>query len=585
MALAPETYNYYSYGITLPAQGADGGMDIGLVSCIMHFACDIIQNSENGIGKRIMNIYKKLLSASAAMIAVSAAALMPAAAKTLIYCSEAAPDGFDAAMTTSGATYDASARNISNGLIKIRRGSTELEPGLAESWEISEDGKEYTFKLRKGVKFHTTSYFTPTREFNADDVIFTFDRQGNKDNPFYGKGTWPQYGAYSFPALIKEIKKIDDHTVKFILTRPEATMIATLSLTFAVIQSKEYADKLLAEGNIDQFNQMPIGTGPYQFVGYQTNSAIRYQANPDYWGGKQKIDNLIFAITPDASVRYQKLKAGECHIIAYPNPADLAEMKEDKSINILSKEAMNIAFLAYNTTKAPFDDVRVRKALNMAINKQAIIDAVFETTGIVAVNPLPPGVWGYNKDIKDDPYDAEQSRKLLEEAGVKDLSMQLWAMPVQRPYMPNARRAAELMQADLAKVGVKAEIVTYDWSEYLKRSLEKDRDGAVMLGWTGGIADPDNFLAALLGCEAVGSSNRANWCNADFEKLIQAAKLTTDQAERAKLYEQAQVIFKEQAPWLTIAHQIVEQPLSAKVKDFRVDPFGGFLFEDVDIEE
>lgn len=182
-------------------------------------------------------------------------------------------------------------------------------------------------------------------------------------------------------------------------------------------------------------------------------------------------------------------------------------------------------------------------------------------------------------------WNSGQSRRLLAEAGVKDLSMKIWAMPVQRSYMPNARRAAEMMQSDLAKVGIKVEIVSYDWAEYLKRSLEKDRDGAVILGWTGGIADPNNFLAALLGCEAIGSGNRANWCNQDFEKLIRAAKLTTNQAERTKLYEQAQAVFKQQAPWLTIAHQLVSQPISAKVKDFRIDPFGGNLFEGVDIEE
>ncbi|MBK3745182.1 ABC transporter substrate-binding protein [Paraburkholderia aspalathi] len=527
----------------------------------------------------------KVLSATVFFATLSMVAINAANAKTLVYCSEAAPDSFDAALTTSGATYDASARNVSNGLIKIKRGSTELEPGLAESWEISEDGKEYTFHLRKGVKFHTTSYFTPTREFNADDVVFSFERQGDKENPFYGEGTWPQYNAYSFPSLIEKIEKIDDHTVKFVLTKPEATMIASLSLTFAAIQSKEYADQLLAAGKREELTLLPIGTGPYQYVDYQPNSAIRYQANPDYWAGKQKIDNLIFAITPDAAVRWQKLKAGECQVIAHPNPADLGEMRADKSIELLSKEGLNIAFMAYNTMVAPYDDVRVRKALNMAINKQAIIDAVYDTTGIIAVNAMPPSVWGYNKDIKDDPYDPEQSRKLLEEAGVKDLKMKIWAMPVQRPYMPNARRAAELMQEDLAKVGVSVEIISYDWGEYLKRSLEKDRDGAVMLGWTGGIADPDNFLAALLGCQAIGSSNRANWCNEDFEKLIQAAKLTADQAERTKLYEQAQVVFKEQAPWLTIAHQVVQQPVSVRVKDFRVDPFGGYLFEDVDIDE
>ncbi len=180
-------------------------------------------------------------------------------------------------------------------------------------------------------------------------MIFTFDRQGNKDNPYYNQGTWPQFGAYSFPSLIEKIEKIDDHTVKFVLAHPEATFISTLSLTFAVIQSKEYADKLVAEGRIAEFSQQPVGTGPYQFVAYQKDSAIRYQANPDYWAGKQKIDNLIFAITPDAAVRYQKLKSGECHVIAAPNPADIAEMKKDPAVEMLHKEGLNLSFLAYNT--------------------------------------------------------------------------------------------------------------------------------------------------------------------------------------------------------------------------------------------
>ncbi|GLU29977.1 ABC transporter substrate-binding protein [Brucella sp. NBRC 12950] len=532
-----------------------------------------------------MKIYGQMVSAALVATALSSFAVNMAMSKTLVYCSEASPEMFDAAQTTSGAVYDASARNVSNGLIKIKRGSTELEPGLAESWEVSADGRQYTFHLRKGVKFHTTSFFTPSRDFNADDVIFTFERQGNKDNPYYNQGTWPQFGAYSFPTLIDKIEKIDDSTVKFILSRPEATFIPTLSLTFAVIQSKEYADKLVAENRIEEFSQQPVGTGPYQFVAYQKDSAIRYQANPDYWAGKQKIDNLIFAITPDAAVRHQKLNSGECHVIAAPNPADIAEMKKDPDIEMQSKEGLNLSFLAYNTQQKPFDDVRVRKALNMAVNKKAIIEAVYLGSAVPSVNPLPPSVWGYNKSVKDDAYDPEASRKQLEQAGVKDLKMKIWAMPVQRPYMPNARRAAELIQSDFAKVGVTAEIVTYDWGEYLKRSLEKDRDGAVMLGWTGGIADPDNFLAALLSCQAVGSANRANWCQEDFEKLIQSAKLTTDITKRTELYEQAQVVFKEQAPWLTIAHQIVEQPISKKVKNFRIDPFGGYLFEDVDIEE
>jgi len=521
--------------------------------------------------------------------ALLAATVMGGAAnaKTLVYCAEAAPEGFDPAPYTAGQTFDASSRTVFNRLVEFDHGKTTISPGLAESWTISDDGKEYTFKLRKGVKFAATDYFTPTRDFNADDVVFSFERQVDKSGPWfeYIPGIAYQYYNDQFGDNITKVEKVDDYTVKFTLKEPNITFIPTLGMDFASVVSKEYADKLQADKTPELFNQKPVGTGPYIFVDYQTDAAIRYKANPDYWGGKQKIDDLIFAITTDPAVRAQKLKAGECNIMSYPAPADISGLQADPNLKVDEQEGLNIGALMYNTQQKPFDDVRVRKALNMAINKQAIIDAVFQGAGTVAINPIPPTMWGYNKDIKDDPYDPDAAKKLLEEAGVKDLKMNVWAMPVQRPYMPNARRAAELIQADFAKVGVTAEIVTYDWGEYLKRSLDKDRDGAVMLGWTGGIADPDNFLAALLSCKAIGSANRANWCNEDFEKLIQAAKLTTDQAERTKLYEQAQVVFKEQAPWLTIAHQIVEQPISKKVKDFRIDPFGGYLFEDVDIDE
>ena len=217
--------------------------------------------------------------------------------------------------------------------------------------------------------------------------------------------------------------------------------------------------------------------------------------------------------------------------------------------------------MAYNTTMPPFDKVEVRKALNMAVNKQAIIDAVYQGAGQAAVNPIPPTMWGYNTEIKDDPYDPEAAKKMLEEAGVKDLSMKIWAMPVSRPYNPNAQRVAELIQADYAKVGVKAEIVSYEWTEYRERGKQKDRDGAFQLGWTGDNGDPDNFLF-LLGCSAIGQSNYAIWCNKEFEDLLQKGKATTDQAERTKIYEEAQVVFKREAPWLTIAHSKVFMPMS-----------------------
>jgi dipeptide transport system substrate-binding protein len=213
------------------------------------------------------------------------------------------------------------------------------------------------------------------------------------------------------------------------------------------------------------------------------------------------------------------------------------------------------------------------------------VDAVFQGAATVAKNPIPPTMWSYNDAIQDDPYDPEAAKAALEAAGVSGLSMKVWAMPVARPYMLNARRAAELIQEDLSKVGITAEIVTYEWAEYLERSKAKDRDGAVILGWTGDNGDPDNFLHTLLGCDAVGGNNRAQWCNEDFDKLVTDAKRISDQAERTKLYEQAQVVFKEQAPWVTLDHSLVVMPMSKKVTGYVMSPLGHHSFDGVDITE
>ena len=511
-----------------------------------------------------------------------------ASAKTLVYCSEGSPEGFDPGLYTAGTTFDASSRTVYNRLVEFKHGSTEIEPGLAESWTVSDDGTQYTFKLRPGVKFQTTDFFTPTRDMNADDVIFSFERQLKADSPWatYVNGGSYEYAAgMGFPDLIKSIEKVDDLTVKFTLGHPEAPFLADLAMDFASIMSKEYTDKLQADNKMAQLNQMPLGTGPYTFVAYQQDAVIRYKANETYWKGRQKIDDLVFAITPDASVRMQKLQAGECHIFPYPNAADVDALKNDANLNVEQQEGLNVAYLAYNTLVAPFDNPKVRKALNMAVNKQAIVDSVFQGAASVAKNPIPPTMWSYNDDIQDDPYDPDAARKALEEAGVKDLSMKVWAMPVSRPYMLNAKRAAELIQADLVKVGVNAEIVTYEWGEYLKRSSAKDRDGAVILGWTGDNGDPDNFLDTLLGCDAVGGNNRAQWCNEEFDDLVTKAKQTADQEERTKLYKQAQEIFKREAPWNTIDHSLVFMPVSKKVSGYVQDPLGYHRFDDVDIAE
>ena len=519
---------------------------------------------------------RTILAASALALAAAGAAN---AQQTLVYCSEGSPEGFDPALYTAGTTFDASSHTVYNQLAEFKTGTTEVEPGLAESWEVSEDGMSVTFKLRPGVQFHSNDMFTPSRELNADDVIYSFERQN-------GEGSWEYFNAMSMPDLIESIEKVDDMTVRFNLTRPEAPFIANMAMDFASIVSKEYADAMEAAGTPEMLNQQPIGTGPFVFEDYQTDAVIRYSKNENYWKeGEPKVDNLVFAITPDASVRLQRLQAGECHVMPYPNPADIDSIKANPDLDLLQQEGLNVGYLAYNTTQEPFDDPKVRKALNMAIDKDAIIEVIFGGQAEKAKNPIPPTMWSYNESIEDDPYDPEAAKKMLEEAGVSDLSMKIWAMPVQRPYNPNARRMAELIQEDFSEIGVDVEIVSYEWGEYLERSKAEDRDGAVLLGWTGDNGDPDNFLAVLLGCDAVGGSNRAQWCNEEFDNLVQEAKTLTDQDARAANYEEAQVIFKDQAPWATIAHSVVFMPVRSEVEGYIINPLGGHLFDTVSLAE
>ena len=253
------------------------------------------------------------------LLAASLAAFMPMAqaATTLVYCSEASPAGFDPSQYTSGTDFDASAETVFNRLTQFKRGGTEVEPGLATSWDVSKDGLTYTFHLREGVKFHTTDFFTPTRDFNADDVLFTFNRLLDAESPF--RKAYPSESPYftdmGLNTTIKSVEQLDEHSVRFNLNTVDAAFVQNLAMSFASVQSAEYAAQLLKEGKAEQINQQPVGTGPFVFKRYQKDSQIRYVANKQYWKPEDvKLDNLVFAITPDAAARLQKLKAGECQV-------------------------------------------------------------------------------------------------------------------------------------------------------------------------------------------------------------------------------------------------------------------------------
>ncbi|MDQ0626258.1 dipeptide transport system substrate-binding protein [Paraburkholderia graminis] len=507
---------------------------------------------------------------------------------TLVFCSEGSPAGFDPGQHTTSTDFDASTNTVYNGLVQFRRGTLDLEPALATSWDISADQRTYTFHLRGGVKFHTTAWFRPTRDFNADDVLFTFNRMLHADDPFRKAypSSFPYFSDLGFDRNIESIEKVDALTVRFRLKEPDVIFVRNLAMSFASILSAEYADKLSAAHREADINQLPVGTGPFVFRSYQKDALIRYDANPFYWRPDDvKLAHLIFAITPDPAVRMQKLASGECQVSVFPRPADLEVVKRNAALTAVSGVGFNVGFVAYNTQHAPLNRVEVRRALDMAIDKPAIIQSVFSGNATIASNPMPPAQWSYNKQLKDAPYDPAKAKALLAQAGFPNgFEISLWAMPVQRPYNPNAQLMAQLIQQDWAKIGVRAKIVSYEWGEYNRRAKQGGEHDAMLYGWSGDNGDPDNWLGTLLGCDAVHGSNVSKWCDPAFNALIDKARAAANVDERTALYQQAQVIFKQQVPYTPIAHSIVSLPVSKRVKGMVFSPLGSHRFEGVWLE-
>jgi dipeptide transport system substrate-binding protein len=375
--------------------------------------------------------------------------------------------------------------------------------------------------------------------------------------------------------LLADVQKVDDNTVKFKRKASQVAFLSMLAMDWAAIESKEYADDMVKAGTLDKIDQEPVGTGPFILVKYDKDATIRYKANPDYFRGKQKIQNLVFAITKDATVRKAKLEAGECDVAYSPSPVDLPAIKANPKLEVLSGAGMNVGYLAFNTMKKPFDDKRVRQALSMAIDRKAILKDVFQGNGQLADTPLPTSLWGHDKDVKAYPYDPEKAKALLKEAGVTDLQTDLWYQPVTRPYNPDGKKMGEMMQADLAKVGVKVNLVTFEWGEYRKRAGQGEHT-MMQMGWIADYPDPDDFLFPLLTCTAQkGNANFAQWCNKDFDDVVMKAQQTTDLKERTAYYAKAQEIVHEEAPWMTTGYANFNIALKKSVTGYKLDPILG----------
>ncbi|MDN3577725.1 ABC transporter substrate-binding protein [Chitinimonas viridis] len=519
--------------------------------------------------------------------AIALALATSAQAKTLVYCSEASPEGFDGGMFTAAATHDASTEAIYNRLTEFEKGGTKVVPALAEKWEASKDGLEYTFHLRRGVKFHTTEWFKPSRDFNADDVLWTFQRMIDDKHPGAKASLqgWPYAADMGFPTLIKKIEKLDPYKVKFTLSKPEAPFVANLAMGFADIVSAEYAMQLDKAGRPGDISLKPIGTGPYVFKRYEKGSQIRYDANPTFWRGKPGSDKLIFAITEDGAVRTQKLKRGECNFMVYPKPADIPGLKADPKLTVLQTSALLLTYVAFNAQKPQLKDKRVRQALALALDKNAMIKAVWEGNASPAHLPLPSRMWGYNKAIPAYKTDIEKAKKLLKEAGYPNgFDINILVRNGSSGSNPNPKLAAEMLQADWKKLGVNVKVTVMEWVELQKRTKAGEHD-VTIYGWAGDNGDPDNFLTPNLSCSAAESGeNRSRWCNKEFDKLIDQAKRVTDLKERTKLYEAAQKIFIEEMPWATLVEPLTTVAFQKNVVGFKPSPFTNNNFENVSVK-
>ena len=291
--------------------------------------------------------------------------------RSIIYCSEGSPETFNPQLSTSGTTSDATSKQLYNSLIAYKGNKNTLGPSLAKDWHVTRDGKKITFYLRQDVSFHQTDYFTPSRLFNADDVLFSFNRVLDKEHAYHqvAGGNYPFFQSVKFSDLVEDIEKINDYTVRFILKRNDSSFLANLATDYSVLLSAEYGQKLLAENTPHKIDIHPIGTGPFKLKDYRVGSSIRFYRHDEYWQGKAKIEQLVFDISPNKTSRLTKLLAKECDVSSYP----IAHVKisEREDLKLESVTSLNIGYFGFNTKKAPFDNKLVRQAISLAINKQS----------------------------------------------------------------------------------------------------------------------------------------------------------------------------------------------------------------------
>ncbi|WP_044640075.1 ABC transporter substrate-binding protein [Risungbinella massiliensis] len=489
----------------------------------------------------------------------------------------------DPAQVTDGESLKVT-RAIYDNLVEYDDKTTEVIPSLAEKWENSPDGKVWTFHLKKGVKFHDG---TP---FNAEAVVYNFNRWMDPNHPEHKGGDFGYY-AYMFGGykgdsghVIKSVTATDEYTVKIELYRPQGPFLANLAMPPFGIASPTAVKK-----GPDQFNTNPVGTGAFKFESWKKNESIVLVKNKEYWQkGNPKLDKLIFRVIPDNSARMTALQSGDIDIMDGMNPDDVKLVKANSKLQLFEQEGMNVAYLAFNTTKKPFDNPKVRQALNHAVNKEGIIKSFYAGMSTPAVNPMPNVIWGYNQNVKDYEFNLEKAKQLLKEAGYPDgFKVELYTMTNPRPYMPNGKKIAEFIKEDFKKIGVEVTVVPLDWPTHQERVKKGDHSMA-LYGWNGDNGDPDNFLYVLLdkdNTRAPDAGNIAFYVNEELHKVLIEAQESSDLKKRTELYEKAQEIIKKDAPWVPLVHATVPIAAKKEVKGFYPHATSTYKFHQVYFEK
>jgi peptide/nickel transport system substrate-binding protein len=481
-------------------------------------------------------------------------------------------------------------RQLFNPLLTFAPGSTHVIPALATEVPKPENGGlQYTFKLRKGVKFHDG---TP---FNANAVVFNFERWRFTNNPYHkGGGSGSEnfayyssyFGGFDDDSVIKKVEALDDYTVRFILKEQWAPFLPNIAINgFSMASPKAIKD------DVEGFWKKPVGTGPFKFVSWNHGTEVNLEKNPDFWGknlpaskygGGPHFTKLVLRPNEDNTARVAALTGGQLTATDGLLPDDVASVKK-AGLKVAYRPPNTIGYLAMNLQKKPFGDVKVRQAINMAIDMPKVVDFALGKTAQVATTYQPPTVPFFNKSIKRYPYDPEKARHLLKEAGAQNLQTNLWYMPIPRPYMPDAKSIAQVMQRDLKKVGVNAKLVTYDWSIYLTKTGSGEHD-MCLLGWTADNGDPDNFLGQLLSSATATPSNALNvayYKNPQADKLIEQGRTTVDDNKRRDIYMRLQEIIAGDAPWAPIAYAKPPVGLQSEVHGYEPNPTGGEPFNTI----